>query len=95
MRLDELYDATTCNLPEGDYETVAGFILQRLGRVAKRGDEVRVGEWRLRVAYVRRHQIISVDVLKGEPQPPERPENEQENEFSSGEDSTADSEEPG
>ncbi|MEX2552982.1 MAG: hemolysin family protein [Actinomycetota bacterium] len=95
MRLDELYDATTCNLPEGDYETVAGFILQRLGRVAKRGDEVRVGEWRLRVAYVRRHQIISVDVLKGEPQPPERLENEQEDEFSSGEDSTADSEQPG
>lgn len=94
MRLDELYDATTCILPEGDYETVAGFILQRLGRVAKRGDEVRVGEWRLRAAYVRRHQIISVDVLKGEPQPLEKPENE-ESEFSSADDGAADSEESG
>lgn len=66
MRLDELYDATRCSLPEGDYETVAGFIMQRLGRVAKRGDEIPVGGWRVRVAHVRRHQIISVDVLHDE-----------------------------
>lgn len=95
MRLDELYDATMCKLPEGDYETVAGFILQRLGRVAKRGDEVRVGEWRIRVAYVRKHQIISVDVLKGEPESPEKLESEQESEFSSGEVTEGESEELG
>jgi CBS domain containing-hemolysin-like protein len=71
MRLDELQDATGCVLPEGEYETVAGFILQQLGRVAKRGDEVEVGERHLRVAHVQRHQIISVDVLwKDEPAPP-------------------------
>jgi magnesium and cobalt exporter, CNNM family len=83
MRLDELYEATGCLLPEGDYETVAGFIMQRLGRVAKRGDEVRVGEWRIRVAYVRRHQIISVDVLKGEPATP-KADTKPVSEFSSG-----------
>jgi CBS domain containing-hemolysin-like protein len=76
MRLDELQDATGCVLPEGEYETVAGFILQQLGRVAKRGDEVEVGERQLRVTHVQRHQIISVDVLwKDEPATPseERP----------------------
>lgn len=63
MRPDELYDATGMMLPEGDFETVAGFILERLGRLAKRGDEVTVGEHRIRVAHVRRHRIISVDIL--------------------------------
>lgn len=70
MRPDELYDATEVTIPRGEYETIAGFILERLGRLAKRGDEVQLGDWRVRVAHVRRHQIISVDILKTGEQPP-------------------------
>lgn len=62
MRPDELLEATGCNLPEGEYETVAGFILERLGRLARRGDEVPIDSWKLRVANVRRRRIVSVDV---------------------------------
>jgi CBS domain containing-hemolysin-like protein len=67
MRPDELADATGLELPDGEYETVAGFILERLGRLARRGDEVEVDGWRIRVANVRRRRILSVDV-----QPPSR-----------------------
>lgn len=62
MRPDELEDLTGCKLPAGEYETVAGFILERLGRLAHRGDEVEVDGWTIRVANVRRRRILSVDV---------------------------------
>lgn len=70
LRPDELEDATQLQLPEGDYETVAGFILEKLGRLAKRGDEVTHNGWRIRVANVSRRRIMSVDILA----PGEEPE---------------------
>ncbi|HKN48773.1 MAG TPA: transporter associated domain-containing protein, partial [Actinomycetota bacterium] len=68
MRPDELADATGLELPEGDYETVAGYILQKLGRLARRGDVVKARDWTMRVAKVEKHRILSVDV-KPPPQP--------------------------
>lgn len=62
MRPDEIADATGLDLPEGEYETIAGFILERLGRLARRGDRVSVGGWTLRVANTGRRRIISVDL---------------------------------
>lgn len=63
LRPDELHNATELQLPEGEYETVAGYILERLGRLAKRGDEVSYNGWRIRVANVSRRRIMSVDIL--------------------------------
>ncbi|HEX2179984.1 MAG TPA: hemolysin family protein [Actinomycetota bacterium] len=63
LRPDELHEAIELQLPDGEYETVAGFILERLGRLAKRGDEVNHDGWRIRVANVSRRRIMSVDVL--------------------------------
>lgn len=75
MRPDELREATSrlrteessefsgLQLPDGDYETVAGFILERLGRLAKRGDEITHDGWRIRVANVSRRRILSVDIF--------------------------------
>lgn len=68
MRPDELADATGLQLPEGDYETVAGFILEKLGRLARRGDIVKAKGWTMRVANVEKRRILSVDV-KPPPEP--------------------------
>ena len=38
---DEVLDQTGLELPEGEYETVAGFVLDRLGRIPDVGDSVR------------------------------------------------------
>ncbi|MEO7803068.1 MAG: transporter associated domain-containing protein, partial [Actinomycetota bacterium] len=62
MRLDDLLEATGCELPDGDYETVAGFILERLGRLARRGDEVTMDGYRIKVVNVRKRRILSIDV---------------------------------
>ncbi|WP_131742606.1 hemolysin family protein [Actinomadura roseirufa] len=42
LRVDEVAHETGIALPEGDYETVAGLLLRRLGRIAVPGDVVTV-----------------------------------------------------
>ncbi|GAA0555464.1 hemolysin family protein [Actinomadura livida] len=42
LRMDEVAHETGIELPDGDYETVAGLLLKRLGRVAEPGDVVTV-----------------------------------------------------
>jgi putative hemolysin len=44
--LNELYDL---RLPDEHYTTIGGFVLGRLGRVARAGDEVTIRGGRLRV----------------------------------------------
>jgi putative hemolysin len=45
------------SLPEGDYATVAGLILERLGRIPAAGDTVQVDRWRLEVLAMDRNAI--------------------------------------
>lgn len=42
---------------DNNYETVAGLVLSRLGRMAEVGDEVQVGEWLLTVQTLDGHRI--------------------------------------
>jgi CBS domain containing-hemolysin-like protein len=57
---DEIYDACGFDLPDGEYETLAGFILDRLGRMATKGDVVQHDGWRLTVESVDRLRIAEV-----------------------------------
>jgi putative hemolysin len=41
MRIEDVNTEMKLGFPEGDYETVAGFILKLLGRIPKTGDQVR------------------------------------------------------
>jgi len=47
-------------LPEGQYATLGGLVMERLGRMPRRGDEIEVGAWRLRVLDVRRNAVERV-----------------------------------
>jgi putative hemolysin len=48
-------------VPDGEYRTVAGLILERLGRIGRPGDEVRVNRWELAVESAGRR---TVDVVR-------------------------------
>jgi putative hemolysin len=50
-------------LPEGDYATVAGLVLQRLGRIPDRGETVDVDRWRIEVLEVARNAITQVRLV--------------------------------
>ncbi|OLT20150.1 hypothetical protein BJF81_05335 [Ornithinimicrobium sp. CNJ-824] len=62
--VEELEDALDVHLPRGGYETVAGLVLARLGRMAAEGDEVRAGPVLLRVTAMEGMRIREVQVRR-------------------------------
>lgn len=65
--LQEFERLTGIGLPEGQYETVAGYILEQLGRMARPGDTVPAPGCRLEVLGVRRRRIGAVRVIPQDP----------------------------
>ena len=51
------------SLPEGDYATVAGLVLDRLGRIPGQGEAVEVDRWRLEVLDVDGRAITEVRLV--------------------------------
>lgn len=66
MILEDLEDLLHVELPEGPYETVGGYILDRIGRVAVVGDSLVVGDHLLRIAETDRYRISRITLV---PQP--------------------------
>jgi CBS domain containing-hemolysin-like protein len=60
LRADELAEATGFVLPEGDYETLAGLVLEQLGRIPDVGDELELDDWRLTVMSRERNRIAEL-----------------------------------
>jgi CBS domain containing-hemolysin-like protein len=60
LRADELAEATGFVLPEGDYETLAGLVLEHLGRIPDVGDGLEVNGWRLTVLRRERNRIAEL-----------------------------------
>ncbi|WP_255824517.1 hemolysin family protein [Amycolatopsis sp. GM8] len=69
LRPDEVRDMTGFQMPEGDYETIAGLVLERLGKIPEPGEGIEVGGWRLAVVTMDRHRIAELSVRR-----PEEPE---------------------
>ncbi|MEM7140062.1 MAG: hemolysin family protein [Actinomycetota bacterium] len=60
---DEVRDLTGFEMPEGEYETLAGLVLDQLGEIPAPGDMCNVGGWRLEVVAMERLRIASVRVV--------------------------------
>jgi putative hemolysin len=72
LNLDDFTVATGLGLPEGPYETVAGFVLAELGRLPAVGDSVEVEGRTLRVAELDGRRIARIVVSP----PPDRADDE-------------------
>jgi CBS domain containing-hemolysin-like protein len=65
MALDEVNDLLRAHLPEGDWDTIGGLLLARLGHVPVEGESVEVDGWQLtaqrvvgrRIGRVRVHRL--------------------------------------
>ena len=66
LREDELFEATGFRLPEGPYETLAGFLMARLGHVPQAGETVEENGWEFTVVEVNRRRIEQVRVVRPE-----------------------------
>ena len=60
---DEVAEATGFVMPDGPYETLAGFVLDRLGYIPRPGHIVTCDGWRIEVVAMQRHRIVTARVV--------------------------------
>jgi putative hemolysin len=64
MRIEEANEELGLSLPEGDYETVAGFVLSLLGRIPKQGQQLRYKSLKIVVTKMRGLKVEEILVTK-------------------------------
>ena len=64
MRIEEVNEEMDLQLPEGDYETVAGFVLHLLGHIPKRGEQLRYKDLKLVITKMRGVKIEEILLTK-------------------------------
>jgi magnesium and cobalt transporter len=60
--IEEFNEHFQARLPDGEFETVAGMVMQQLGRVPRRGESVVIAGWEFRVQRTDRRRIDSLRV---------------------------------
>ncbi len=73
MSIDDANQELGLDLPEGDYETVAGFVLDHLGRVPQEGEQFVYNGLRITVTRMSGRKIEEVTVTKLSAVPGEEP----------------------
>jgi CBS domain containing-hemolysin-like protein len=67
FRPDELLEKLAIEVPvDGSYETIAGFIMAQIGRVAVVGDEVRIESGLLRVERMEGRRVDRIRFIPDE-----------------------------
>jgi len=61
-RIDEFNQYFNAELPEGEFDTVAGLVMKQLGRMPRRGESVMLGMFEFRVMRSDRRRIDSLRV---------------------------------
>ncbi len=64
MEIDAINETIKLNLPTGDYETLAGLILNRLETIPQTGEQITVEDVRLTVKETSRRKIQSIIAIK-------------------------------
>jgi putative hemolysin len=64
MRIEEANEELGLELPEGDYETVAGFVLHLLGRIPKQGKQLKYHGLKMVVTKMKGHKIEEILLTK-------------------------------
>ena len=64
MRIEEANEEMGLQLPEGDYETVAGFVLHLLGHIPKPGQQVKYRDLKMVITKMRGRKIDEILLTK-------------------------------
>lgn len=64
VEIDRLADDYGIDLPEGDYETIAGLILDRLERIPHQGQVITIDTYRIQVLQATSKKIVKVKIHK-------------------------------
>lgn len=63
MRPSEVRRACNVDLPDGEYDTLSGLLMERIGRIPEPGDRVESDEWTLRVRSMDGRRVGEVDLI--------------------------------
>lgn len=61
VEIDHLNDKYNLNLPVGDYETIAGFIVDRIGKIPRQGEKIKINEYEILII---RANKVRIDLIK-------------------------------
>jgi len=64
VEIDFLNDDYDMDLPEGDYETIAGLIIDILAKIPAQKTKMKIGNWNIQVIQVTNRKIIKVKMTK-------------------------------
>jgi len=63
---DDISEHFDVPLPEGDYDTLGGFLIEQLGRLPEKGDEIKYASLLFTIMEVREQRVHKVRVVKQE-----------------------------
>jgi CBS domain containing-hemolysin-like protein len=58
--VDDVRERLGMEIPEGEYVTLGGLLFARFGHIPSEGEEVRVGDWNLRVVEMDKRRVAQV-----------------------------------
>ena len=58
--VDDVRERLGIEIPEGEYVTLGGLLFERFGHIPVQGEEVRVGEWDLRIVEMDKRRVAQV-----------------------------------
>ena len=64
MNIREANESMELGLPDGPYDTVAGFVLEILGHIPREGEYFNHGSLRVEVEKMNRHKIETIRLTK-------------------------------
>jgi putative hemolysin len=64
VRVEEANEELDLDLPTGDYETVAGFILSHLGRIPKQGEHLKYKDLKITIAQMHGRKIEKIQITR-------------------------------
>ena len=67
MSIDEANEELPINLPDGDFDTIAGFVLDRLGSIPEEGDTLEYENLKIEVIEMRAFKIETVRITRAGP----------------------------
>ena len=67
MSIDEANEELPINLPDGDFDTIAGFVLDRLGSIPKEGETLEYENLKIEVIEMRAFKIETVRITRTGP----------------------------
>ena len=63
VEIDRINEEFELNIPEGDYETIGGFIITNIGRIPSRGEIIEIPPYKIQILYSDKTKIDLIKVF--------------------------------